>query len=208
MAGDVSRDQDPLSDEDLIRRIRDGDEAAFQAYCSRHAAALEARIVRQFPELLKRKTAASDILQDAWFTALRRLPDFEDRGEGSFLRWLFRIIDLKIKTEVRRHLGTAKRGAGREVPLADDGAERSLPARGPSPSQMAMAAELRDAARAALGRLPADYREVLRLFEEERLSIDAAAARLGRTRAATKKLYSRALARFAAILEAERKDRP
>jgi RNA polymerase sigma factor (sigma-70 family) len=70
----------------------------------------------------------------------------------------------------------------------------------PSPSQMAIAAETKEAARRALDKLPEDYRTVLRLLQEEQLDMDQAAERLGRSREATKKLYGRALSRFAELL--------
>jgi RNA polymerase sigma factor (sigma-70 family) len=63
-----------------------------------------------------------------------------------------------------------------------------------------MAEEFRAAARAALERLPEAHREVLQLIQEEHLTVDEAAARMGRTREAVRKLYSRALARFAELI--------
>ena len=64
-----------------------------------------------------------------------------------------------------------------------------------------MTAELEEAARRAMAALPADYGEVLRLRQEEHLSLGEAAKRMGRSKEAARKLYSRALARLAERLD-------
>jgi RNA polymerase sigma-70 factor (ECF subfamily) len=65
-----------------------------------------------------------------------------------------------------------------------------------------MAAESRAAVRRALDALPPDYRSVLLLTRFEGLSLAEAAARMGRSREAAKKLHARALARLALLLGA------
>ena len=69
-----------------------------------------------------------------------------------------------------------------------------------------MAAELRDAARTAMQMLPEDYRLVLELTRVRGLTLDEAAHALGRSFEATKKLRTRALARFTAAFEQMRGD--
>jgi RNA polymerase sigma factor (sigma-70 family) len=60
-----------------------------------------------------------------------------------------------------------------------------------------MANELRDSLREALAELPEDHREVLRLLQDEGLTFEVAAARMGRSVGAVKKLHGRVLARLA-----------
>ena len=189
-------------DEDYLRRIRDGDEEAFRILFERYAALLRARIRSRLSPALQRKVGVSDVLQEAYLTAFQRIDDFEDRGDGSFGHWLGKIVEYKIRDTVRRY-ATAKRHGGQEVTQGRRAQTVDFPGRLPSPSQVAMGAELAEAARAALVRLPADYREVIHLLQEQQYSIAEAARRMDRSEAALKKLYERALARFASLLENE-----
>ena len=51
-----------------------------------------------------------------------------------------------------------------------------------------------------MDKLPPDYREIIRLVQEEGLTMAEAAARMGRSRNAVKHLYGRALSQFAKLL--------
>jgi RNA polymerase sigma-70 factor (ECF subfamily) len=190
------------SDQELIDRLEDGDERAFEALCERYAMDLERRVGAQLPDVLQRKVAVSDVLQDAYMVALRHLAEkgFEEQGDGSFGRWLGRIVDLKVREALRHYLGTQKRTVARERSL-ESGEVRREPAHPTSPSQVAMAKELGDAVRIAWRKLSAEHREVLGLIQDEGLTLADAGERIGRTAEATRKLYARALARFTRLLE-------
>ncbi len=187
------------TDEELVRASRSSGQEAFHALCDRHTGRLLGFLRRHMSGALRTKVGASDILQEAYLVAYRRLAEFEDRGEGSFGRWLLQIVALKLREARRHYAGTAKRGLGREVPAGDGKEAEALPSPVPSPSQAAMASELAETARKALERLPEDYREVLRLVQEQQLPVKEAAARMGRSSEALQKLYERALARFAEL---------
>jgi DNA-directed RNA polymerase specialized sigma24 family protein len=63
---------------------------------------------------------------------------------------------------------------------------------------------LREGILLAMEELPEDYRHVLRLVQEEALTLTEAGRRLGRSAGAAEKLYGRALAKLAlAIREGE-----
>lgn len=185
-----------LNDEDLVRRIRGGDDLALKALSDRYAARLTRRVQQRLMPGMRRKVAASDILQEAYLSALPRLGDFEDRGEGSFGRWFGRIVEVKIADAVRRHVQAAKRGVRREVTRSARCPTNRFAGQAPSPSQVLVGAELKEAIRAALEELPEDSRLVIDLLQEERLSLEEAADRMGRTKEAVKKLYGRALSRL------------
>jgi RNA polymerase sigma-70 factor (ECF subfamily) len=189
-----------VTDGELVRRAREGDGAALRSLFGRHRDRLEARVRRRLSTAILRKVSAADVLQEAYLTAHERLSDFEDRGDGSFGRWLGRIVDHKLMHAVRRFAGTDKRAAAGEVTRGGRCETGNFPGRGPTPSQLAIAGELRERTRRALAALPEDHRRILDLRQEEHLSLDEAAERLGRTREATRKLYSRALARLAELL--------
>jgi RNA polymerase sigma-70 factor (ECF subfamily) len=190
-------------DESLVERAREGDETAFRALADRYTARLHARIRRRLRPAMNRRVAASDILQEALLTAFQRLEEFECRDDGSFERWLGRIVENKIREIVRRHVSAGKRGVGQEVSRRDRGSVADFAGGGPTPSQVVMGQELKRAIREAMDALPPDYRDVLRLLREERLTLEETAARLGRSKGATKMLYARALARLEEQIELE-----
>ena len=123
---------------------------------------------------------------------------------GAFAALCFRYEALlrsrvgpRIAGAVRRFAGTKKRDVGQEVTRGARKDTADFQGRSPTPSEVAQAEERREQIQLALGNLPPDYRRVLQLIQVDGLTVDAAAALLGRSRQATKKLYARALARLA-----------
>jgi RNA polymerase sigma-70 factor (ECF subfamily) len=194
-------EDDRTQEVDLIRRFRTGDGEAFRILLKRHQPALEARIRQCLPSHLNRKIAVSDVLQESCVVALRRRDDLEPRGDHAFRNWLLGIVELRTKEAVRYHARTAKRSARREVTRAERPETAQFAARQPSPSQVAIGAELKAIVRQAMDSLPDDYRKVLLLAREERLSLKEAAILMGRSHEAAKKLYGRALFRFREAVE-------
>lgn len=196
-SGGAARSGELPSDEELVRRVRDGDEAAARDLFERHLPALRAKARARLPAALRGKVAESDVIQEAWMAAFLALGDFEDRGDGSFGAWLRRILERKVLDQVRRNLDAGKRDAERQVRLAT-AAELLTPAIGqPSPSAEVADAEEAQRVCAEIDRLPEDYAELLRLVHRDGLSIADAGTRLGRSADAARKLYGRALARLA-----------
>ena len=100
-------DASQSSDEELVRRVRAGDEAAARLLFERHLPALRAKARARLPKALRGKVAESDVIQEAWLAAYLALGKFEDRGDGSFGRWLRGIVEHKVREESHRHLGAA-----------------------------------------------------------------------------------------------------
>ena len=187
------------SDEEIVRRVRDGDAAAATILFDRHVDGLREAARRGLPASVRGKVGPSDVVQDAYLAAFLDLGDFEDRGDGSFARWLRQILEHKLLNEVRRHAGVAKRDARREVRLATGtGGAAGAPTSGePSPSAEVAAAEESAALRAHVESMSDDDRTVIRLVHDEGLTFVDAAGRMGRTPDAVRKLYGRALDRVA-----------
>jgi len=182
------------SDEDLVRRVRAGDEAAARLLFERHLPELRAKARARLPAALRAKVGASDVVQEAWLAAYLSLPGFEDRGDRSFAKWLQRILEHKLLDEIRRHAGASKRDARREqrmatdTPVADTGQ--------PSPSAEVVSIERSAALSAAIDDLPSDQATVLRWIHQEGLTLVEAGERMGRSADAVRKLYGRALVRL------------
>lgn len=181
---------------ELIRRIRAGDEAAFRAISERYSGTLLRSIEKRLAPELRRNVGASDILQEAYLVALARMTSFEDRGEGSFLKWLDRIAEMKVRDAVKRHR-RQRRAVGREIPPGERPDTNAFAGRVPTPSAVAMGAETERRVKEAIAALPEAHRDALRLLMEKQLSLDEVARRMGRTREAVQKLYERALAALA-----------
>ena len=188
-------------DDGLIERFRAGDEAALRLLFERYEPQVRLRIKGRIPLDLKRKFSVDDVLQETWITAFRRFSEFESRGEGAFGAWIGQIAIFKLKEEIRRFRGTARRGASREVSRGARPDTTWFQGANPSPSQHAMGREMELRLQAAITTLPEDYREALHLVQTQRLSLRDAAERMGRSREAMKKHYARAVGRLAAILE-------
>jgi len=191
------------TDEALVRRLRAGDESAGTILFERLFPVLRSNLRPKMGPALRPKVGASDLIQAAYAAVISRLDDFKDRGPGSFRRWVSGILDHKLIDEIRRTQGQGKSARGRELGLGAL-SEHSVPrARGESPSGAAMAGETRDRLRAAIGRLAPDHQAVIRLLHERELPMNEAAATMGRTPAAVRMLYVRALARLNTLLAGE-----
>jgi RNA polymerase sigma-70 factor (ECF subfamily) len=94
------------SDEELVRRYRDGDEAAFEALYERHHAWVAALALR----FLGDRDAALDVLQDAFAYLVRKRPALELTAR--FRTFLYPVV---------KHLALSRaEQARRRRPLADD----------------------------------------------------------------------------------------
>lgn len=183
-------------DSALRRALAAGDGAAFALLFERYAPMLRRFAEERLPRRLRRRVSAADVLQEAHLVAHERRADFEDRGEHSVRNWLLRIVELKVREAVRRHAGAQRRAAHREAAAGPGRDPARIAAQGPSPSQVAIGAEMADFARRALLAMPEDQREIVRLVREEHLTLAAVGERTGLSREAAKKAYGRAMARF------------
>jgi RNA polymerase sigma factor (sigma-70 family) len=130
---------------------------------------------------------ASDVVQETFAVARRKVGDFRGTTIGEWRGWLHRIL--------RSRLSKARRAASRPQGISwlD---QLSAPVH--SPSEQAQRAELLAALEEAIGRLPEHYRLVVRCRVQERLSYQAIAERLGNraTDEAVRGLWTRALKRL------------
>jgi RNA polymerase sigma-70 factor (ECF subfamily) len=199
---------EPNEIDDLLNRAANGDGQAlnrlFDVYRSRLKKMVRLRLNRR----LQGRVDDSDILQDAYLDAARRLPDYLQDPRAPFFLWLRRITGDKLLEVHRTHLGTQMRDVNREISLH----RGALPAansvslaaqllgRLTSPSQAAVRAEMRLKLQEALNSLEPLDREVLSLRHFEQLTNIEAAQELGLEPSAASKRYIRALARLQRVL--------
>lgn len=189
-----------LTSEDLVRLARAGDATAARVLFERHQALLRPLVRRRIGKRLRRRVGESDVLQSAYVVAIERCADFEDRGPGSFARWLHGIVENKLLHTHRRH-SAKKRDATREVANDPGSRHLGLVAQVDSPSGAAAREEERGNVLRLVDSLPDSYRLVVRLVHDRGLTLVETAERLGRSPDAVRKLYGRAMARLAASWE-------
>lgn len=191
---------------ELIRRFKNGDEEAFRLLIDRCESILRMSVDRRLSQALKRRLSVADVLQEARLTAFKLRHEFENRGDGSFRKWLIAIVEREALRVIKRHAGASMRSVDQEISRCFRKDTAGYPGNDPSPSQVAIGAELSDLAMEAMATLSDDYQEVLHLTCVEQLCLDEAAERMGRSREAVRKLQGRALLRFTGIFERMRGD--
>ena len=159
---------------------------------------------------LQGRVDASDVIQEGYLDAMRRLEEFIRDPAVPFYIWLRFLVGQRVQEQHRRHLGTPGRDVGREVsiyrgamPGASTGALAArLLGKLTSPSQAAMRAERKIRLQEALNRMDPLDREILVLRHYEQMTNGDAAAALGLDKSAASKRYTRALERLKEILAA------
>jgi RNA polymerase sigma-70 factor, ECF subfamily len=80
------------TDEDLVTRLRAGDETAFRALVRQHHPAMT-HVARSF---VSTAAVADEVVQDTWLAVIRGIDKFE--GRSSLKTWIFRILVNQAKT--------------------------------------------------------------------------------------------------------------
>ena len=158
-----------LPDEEVVRRVREGEPALFEILMRRH----NPRLYRVARSIVKDDAEAEDVMQQAYVNAYSHLDQFADRAR--FSTWLTRIAVHEALARVRR------RGRLTDVDLASDFDETGggLTARDPDPEQQAFTGELRRVLERSLDALPEIYRTAFVLRDIEGLTTAEAAECLG-----------------------------
>jgi RNA polymerase sigma-70 factor (ECF subfamily) len=152
---------EPLRDEELMLRYRDGDASAFDALYSRHRTGLFRFILRQCPS----RGEAEEIFQEVWMRLIEARARY--RVEARFSTYLYHIAVNRLIDRSRRKANAST--ASLEDPACADRLALSSAAEDP----LRQAAARQEAARVlrALGDLPPEQREAFLLHEEGGLSV-------------------------------------
>src|SRR5947209_8040845 len=193
---------------DLLSRAAAGDPEALRELFSRHRDRLKRMVHLRLSRRLSGRVDDSDVVQEAFADAARRLEEYAREPALPFFLWLRHLTALKLAEVHRRHLGTQLRDADREVtlhrgglPMADSvSLAAQLLGTLTTPSQAAMKAETRLLVQEALNSMDPIDREVLALKHFEQLSTTEIAEVLGLSKAGAGSRYLRAIKRLREIL--------
>ena len=195
------------TNEELELLRRDGEAALAQLF-----AACQPRLERilrfRIDPRIRGRVESADVLQEAWLTAARRLPEYLQQPAVSPFVWLRQLV-LQTLVDLHRHEFRQRRDAGREVkagnasPLADTSLSMAdiLLAQLTSPSGRLVREEEIQQLQQALNALPELDREVLAMRHFEQLSNLQTAEVLQLSVTAASNRYVRAAARLAEILQ-------
>jgi RNA polymerase sigma-70 factor (ECF subfamily) len=194
----------------LVARAAAGDRAAIVELLERYRARLRRMVGLRLDPRLRGRIDPSDVIQEGYLDAVRRLEEFVRDPSVPFYIWLRFLVGQRLQEQHRRHLGTPGRDVGREVSLyhgampgASTGALAArLQGKLTSPTQAATRAERKVRLQEALNRMDPLDREILVLRHYEQMKNGDAAAALGLSVKAASKRYTRALERLEEILSA------
>ncbi len=162
------------SDDVLVARLRDRDEAAFALLLDAWSGGMH-RVAASY---VATSASADEVVQDTWLAVIEHIESFE--GRSSLKHWVYRILANAAKRQAlreHRSLPSGSMTTGAEVtvdparfmpagqPYA--GHWQELPAPWPSPEQETLAIEIRRVVIDAVGHLPARQRAVITLRDIE-----------------------------------------
>jgi RNA polymerase sigma-70 factor (ECF subfamily) len=150
-----------------------------------------------------RKVDPSDVVQTALVAAVEGLAAFRGQTIQEWQAWIIAIVRNEAR-QVRRHWRRQRRDVECEQPLPD-GSEAGprLAATESSPSFNAMRRERASRLLIAISKLGPQDQKIIELRHFAGLSHEETAARMGKSPAAVRKLWGRALARLREKLNAE-----
>jgi RNA polymerase sigma-70 factor (ECF subfamily) len=192
----------------LVQKAVAGDDSAWERLMTDHRGRLRRMVALRLDQRLQGRVDPSDVIQESYIDAARRLPKYAANPPMPFFLWLRFLAAQRLSEQHRRHLGAKGRDAGREISLYHGAFPEATTAhlaahllgRLTTPSQAAIRVEQRLRLQEALNALEPMDREILALRHFEQLSNGEAAEVLGLDKSAASKRYTRALVRLKNVL--------
>lgn len=173
-----------VADAILAERAADGDAAAFEALIRRHGPLMRAYVAR----IVGSQTAADDVVQEAFYTAWRKLPELRD--PAAVKSWLMRIAGRIAYTHIRRRPDEVGLPLA-EIPVREDF----------QPEDVAVRNAQLTALSKALDALPEDQRRCWLLREVAELTYDEIAQDMDIPKATVRGKLARARSSIYAQME-------
>jgi len=187
---------DDIDEQNLVRRLRAGDERAYEMLVHSYGP----RLLSTAKRFLRCEEDAADAVQEAFVAAFRRLDTFG--GDSRLYTWLHRIVVnaclMRLRSRSRKptismdellpQFDNTGHHASRVSDWSQDAGER------------AATAEMRAHVRACIDQLPDAYRQILLLRDIEELDTQETADLLGESLANVKTRLHRARQALRALL--------
>ena len=192
-----------MSDDDLVRRLRAGDETAFSEVIN----AYHPSMVRLAQSFVSSRAIAEEVAQDTWVAVLKGIGGFE--GRSSLKTWIFHILANRARSTGEREQRSVPVDPGSEGSVDrrrfDDGGVWSDPPTHWSDEiiEKLLSGPFLDQVHSALARLPESQRAVVTLRDLDGLSSKEVCDVLGISEANQRVLLHRGRSRIRAIFEEE-----
>lgn len=153
------------TDQELVKRVQKGDQAAFDMLFARY----QVRILNLISRYVRDADEVRDVAQEAFIKAYRAIPRF--RGDSQFYTWLYRIA---INTAKNHLVSRSRRPPSSDVDIEDaDYRDDADMLRDSEDPESALARDqLQSTIHEALTQLPDDLRSALTLREFDGLSYE------------------------------------
>ena len=180
------------SDRALVKRIRQGDQDAWQECINQ----FEGRLLAFARSRLSDQSSAEDIVQETLIRAFGRLDDFQPQCDGAFMYYLRRILINVIRDQVRRLQRRPAPVVLDDEPVADRA----------SPVDEAIGTELWEIYQRSVEELPEAQRQAVVLYVECRMDFDEVAEAMeSPSPDAARMLVARGLKKLAEKMHVQRK---
>lgn len=171
----------PLRTADLVRRAQAGDDEAYERLFARVTSRLLAYVRIRLGSDLRARLDPLDVVQEAYVRAHVAFPQFEQRDEQAFGRWLCTIADHCLK-DLAEHHGAQKRTPPSPL-VRGSAALTRIRAMHTNPLSRCARQERAERLVAAMDQLDEPEREVLLLRYFQDMSVADVVATVGRSRA-------------------------
>jgi RNA polymerase sigma-70 factor (ECF subfamily) len=112
--------------DELIARSLDGDPFAFRLLHDRYRVRLRSLIVENLDPRLAARLDASDIVQEVFVKASKRLREYSERNKTSFFVWLQGLANDSLIDAHRFHVRSQRRSVNRERKYGRNESEDSM----------------------------------------------------------------------------------
>lgn len=162
----------PLSEEETVKQLLAGNEAVFNTVFNRYYGSMQS-----VAYAIAGPVIADEVVQEAWFSAIKALPKFE--GRASLKSWLIRIVANEAKTRRRKENRSVSLEAMQETwatdPRFGESSHWINPSaqwHGDTPDELLSADELKECIEKNMEKLPENQLTALRLRDSAGLSMD------------------------------------
>lgn len=189
--------------ETLIRKARDGDDAALGELLDHHRPWLRLLGRRGLSGKFAGRIDESDVAQQTFLSAVRGFEQFNGSSPDELAVWLQQIHERNLQDAVRKHAMAQKRSVDREETFVE---EEIPPIELTSPSQRLMLGERAVRLAAVMSQLPDDQQDAVRMRHLDGETLESISQQLDRSERAVAGLLYRGLTNLRKALAEESKE--
>lgn len=192
----------------IINDLRAEPSATLSRVFGDNRAMLKRFVATRMSREIRGRVDASDIIQETYTEAFKRLDDYLENPSIPFLKWLYLLADQNAAAAYRKHVGTQKRSTKKEQPIHSDSAsffgndlQRVAVSDHTGPLQHFARIERRMSLERAISTLPVPSQAVVRMRFLEDKSLAEISEVLGLSIDAVSKRAMRSLVKLSHVVE-------